>query len=57
MTNFEKIKAMSVEEMRQFLFDCNKDCIFCPAYRSCKDHNGFSCFYKIYEWLESEAEE
>lgn len=47
MTNFEKIKAMSVEEMREFLcklLDCSI-CRFGP----------WGC--TLMEWLESEVEE
>lgn len=50
MTNYEKIKQMSVEEMaeklpcpyNEYYLDCNKDC---DCKKCCK------------EWLESEVEE
>ena len=54
MTNFEKIKAMSVEEMAELIDDA--PCNFCN-YRQ----KGFSkcpqkCEEGIKEWLESEEE-
>lgn len=61
MTNFERIKAMSVEEMTKFINQC-ADCENCCAiYRrvefdplSCNDN---LCNKGIAEWLNSEAEE
>ena len=54
MTNYEKIKAMSVEEMAKFLFEHKADrpnCGFidCLSLDNCKE-----C-YEL--WLEEEAEE
>lgn len=57
MTNFERIKGMSVEELAEFLLEKNlknttedtcksADCMF--RHKSCKD-----CFK---EWLESECD-
>ena len=52
MTNYEKIKNMSVEEMAKFLCESFIVCSDCPVRDSCvRDHEGFSY------WLESEVEE
>ena len=60
MTNYEKIKTMSVEEMvrmfRKFICRCG----YCPALEICKkniDDKGFHCSRSVQEWLESEVEE
>ena len=50
MTNFEKIKAMTVEEMADFL-DRYIHCDNCPAHYACL-HS--SCFKSFYNWLEDE---
>ena len=56
MNNFEKIKAMSIEEMAEFfrfkMFFCSDeatDKYECDKYENCTD-----C---IKQWLESESEE
>ena len=53
MTNFEKIKQMSVEEMAEYILnEFRVDC----AQSECRfDYN--SCKYCIKYYLESEAEE
>lgn len=63
MTNYEKIKNMSIEEMTVF-FDniCNSilsDCSLCPAYNLCRTGDNWSneCIKNINSWLESEVEE
>ena len=50
MTNFEKIKAMTVEEMAKLLFELTSPC----GYTRCLDGNCFECVKK---YLESEVEE
>lgn len=55
MTNYEKIKAMSVEEMAEFLDTYIDDCEYCFAKKVCGAEP--SCFVTITKWLESEAEE
>lgn len=51
MTNFEKIKNMTVEEMAYYL--CN-DLPLCPLKAPhCRDNKCPECFKK---WLESEVE-
>lgn len=49
MTNLEKIKNMSVEELAHFISRLT-DCDRCPLY--C----GGGCEYSWVEWLKSEAE-
>lgn len=61
MTNFEKIKQMSIDEMAQFLFvhqfsKCN-DCGYYQKQCSGKYFDDKSCTMGIKHWLESEAEE
>ena len=62
MTNYERIKAMSVEEMVEFLndsvFSCEKHCVFtvdgeCDMH----DHNENTCAKGVELWLNSEVEE
>lgn len=66
MTNYEKIKAMSVEEMAEFMFDENTNnynyCNFCKEYKYYAPHcssNDFEkdCKKARMEWLEREVEE
>ena len=58
MTNYEKIKAMSVEEMADFLIE--------DPIPFCENYGGLECIYGWHEsdcrghakqWLESEVEE
>lgn len=61
MTNFEKIKSMSINDMTQFLFVHQFDkCVNCGYYQ--KQCNGYyfddkSCTTGIKHWFESEVEE
>lgn len=60
MTNFEKIKQMSVEEMFEFLKQYSSKllcdfCIYAGKYQGCYD-KGKGCEYGKRKWLESEAE-
>ena len=57
MTNYEKIKNMSVEEMAIFLYSYIADCEMCPAVESCKASRELTCKERLFEWLESEVEE
>ena len=69
MTNYEKIKSMSLEEMAESGCRLFHDCNDCPAYKICDDieicddYGGDYCeyycedFYGFIKWLESEAEE
>lgn len=56
MTNYEKIKAMSVEEMAKVMRD-HIDCRACPVYRTCHSPFGVMCPQALEEWLLQEAEE
>lgn len=56
MTNFERIKAMSVEEMVEFMI-YPTDCPYCPKKDLC---NNLPVFYRkncLKKWLESEVDE
>lgn len=53
MTNFEKIKQMSVEDMANFLCDATSECIFCPV-TNCE--SVINCYNNTLHWLESEVD-
>ena len=58
MTNYEKIKAMSVEELAEVLLkvkDCskNENCIGCPLKTCAKCY----VYNDVKAWLNKEAEE
>lgn len=55
MTNFEKIKNMSVEEMAEWLQEDINGCFCCIYGRDFTCPN--TCLYGISKWLESEVEE
>ncbi|MBO5715054.1 MAG: hypothetical protein J6S23_01515 [Clostridia bacterium] len=58
MTNFEKIKAMSVEEMVEWIADMVEgECTFCPAFSFCECDGNERCEDCMKKYLESEAEE
>ena len=61
MTNFEKIKTMSIDEMVEFLeAACDSSCItICNNYDRCIRNNAIEpiCKNHYKEWLESEVEE
>lgn len=56
-TNYERIKAMGVEEMAEFFVDCTS-CEMCPQLDLCADLGTTvdECKQVIKQWLESEAE-
>ncbi len=60
MTNFEKIKSMSIEEMAVLLADeiPHGDCCNCWLYCGCIDTKKLDtdCQNAWLEWLESEVE-
>ena len=61
MTNFERIKNMSVEEMVEFL-DAAVDCscvTICNDFDKCRINNAIEpiCKNHYKKWLESEVEE
>lgn len=56
-TNFEKIKAMDIDEMAEFLSDCETDiCSFCKPDVTTVCGNPTCCINGIKNYLESEAE-
>ena len=57
MTNYEKIKSMSVEEMAEFLGDTPEICDFCVYEGSCHNNLNTNCIDGTKLWLEQEAEE
>lgn len=56
MTNYEKIKDMSVEEMARFMCDIS-DCYQCPIKNKCRIQTLIDCLDGLAEWLLKEAEE
>lgn len=56
MTNYEKIKAMSVEKMAFMLAGC-MNCSFCPASEICDNDEYDGCEEHLEKWLLQEAEE
>lgn len=62
MTNFEKIKNMSVEELAQVMSAPITICVFCPASKTVceelqKQQKNYSCEMAFAEYLKSEVEE
>ena len=58
MTNFERIKAMTVEEMAALfedIIDGLKSCHYCPAFKLCIETEE-TCDTAIKQWPESEAQ-
>lgn len=55
MTNFERLKAMNIDEMAAFL-DSEAVCRFCPEKNS-RDCSAYDCREKIKEGLKNEAKE
>lgn len=59
MTNFEKIKNMSVEELAKTISYEMENCIRCPLFDLCtKDsYSDIDCSGMWEQWLKSEVEE
>ena len=58
MTNFEKIKSMTVEEMAGHINDkVDTECSGCPAFNYCAASTFTYCYEMIRKWLERECEE
>jgi hypothetical protein len=56
-TNFEKIKAMTIEEMTKFLENITINynyCYYCYIKDFCKDCP--NCYLAFKQWLEAESE-
>ena len=56
MTNFEKIKSMTVEEIAYYLARMTH-CPPCPIKTFCVNNYAIDCRSVFTKWLESEAEE
>ena len=54
MTQYEKNKNMTIEEMAKFIFGLGPyySCALCPACKICDPNN--QCVENIQKWLESE---
>ena len=61
MTNFERIKNMSVEEYAEWLFVAIDDCVSCPIRGFCDEVRSqipaVNCRSVWRQWLKSEVEE
>lgn len=58
MTNYERIKAMTVEEMAmKILGDSRYCCLHCVYTEECLTNRKFTCKSGIIQWLNSEVEE
>ena len=56
MTNYEKLKSMSIEEMARELCQKLGICDGCPSQWRCYDEGGLFLGICVKEWLESEVE-
>lgn len=59
MTNYERIKAMTVDEMAEMfeeIFSYLKSCGHCPAFGICMDTENV-CIESVEKWLEREVQE
>ena len=64
MTNFEAIRAMTVEELAEYIFDMGNGREYCYGHcayqdmdrNDCPNDGGKGCLGGIIKWLESEAE-
>lgn len=58
MTNFEKIKNMSIEEIADKLNSLISSCECCPIQKFCDKNreNYIGCISILEKWLKSEAE-
>lgn len=55
MNNYERIKAMSIEEMAKFIYSIDPAyCMNCPANINCR---GRECVTELAQWLKSEDDE
>lgn len=58
ITNYDRIKSMSVEEMAEFverITEYLEVCTGCPAYKTCDTH--IKCGENIKQWLLQEVSE
>ena len=59
MTNYEKIKSMSIKKIAKFLYSFEMPCEMCPCNGddySCMDSN-YDCKKTLKDWLKAESEE
>ena len=61
MTNYDRIKNMSIEDMAEFMYKTNESCESFCAYTKNGKCNSFeggkqTCFIGIKLWLESEVD-
>ena len=58
MTNYDRIKNMSIDEMAEWL-DKTTSCTYCCARQICDNGNyvGAMCYKAFKKWLESEVEQ
>lgn len=63
MTNFEKIKQMSIPEMAEYIFDLGNGREYCHGHcihdhdEACPNDGGTDCIKGVIKWLESERDE
>lgn len=57
MTNFEKIKNMSVKELAKTMSNKIVDCDFCTLHRNDEFYEFDTCSGSWEQWLKSEVEE
>ena len=56
MNNYQKIKAMSIDEMARWLYEFNDDSL-CQYCNGCdKENEELGCEEYFKQWLESESE-
>lgn len=55
MNNFEKIKAMDIDEMAEWLYKFNDDSLCEYCYGCNKENEELGCEEYFKQWLESEA--
>lgn len=56
MTNYDRIKSMSVEEMADMFF-YSWSCEFCVVHDKCKENNYENCIKNVKQWLLQEVSE
>lgn len=57
MTNGDKIRQMSDEELAAMLDKVIQDCEYCPLYEDCIQNTDVMCTDMFLEWLREEVQE
>lgn len=58
MTNYDRIKQMSIEEMATMLDNFHLDCSYCLACNFCNESfKDVKCIDTVKKWLEQEVDE